>query len=122
MKPDGIDARILDALMEDGRASFRQIAKMTSLTTPTVSARMARMRKAGMIKKFVPILSPNSVNRGVFALIALKVDSSSAEGLANDLAELPEVENIYTTTGQGMTLKVALDDVAGLQSISIILS
>lgn len=116
MKPDEIDARILEALMDDGRASLRQIAKRTSLTTPTVSARMARMIKAGMIKKFVPVLSPDSVNRGVFALISLKVDSSSAEKLGRDLSKLPDVENIYITTGQGMTIKVALDDVAGLQT------
>jgi Lrp/AsnC family transcriptional regulator for asnA, asnC and gidA len=116
LKPDSTDARILEALMNDGRASFRQIAKRTSLTTPTVSARMARMLKAGMIKKFVPILSPDSVNRGVLALIALKVKPSSVESIANVLAELPEVENVYTTTGQGMTLKVVLDDVAGLQA------
>jgi DNA-binding Lrp family transcriptional regulator len=116
LKPDGVDSRILEALMQDGRASYSKIAKRTSLTTPTVSARMARMYKAGMIKKFVPILSPDSISRGVFGLIALKVDSSSAEGLAEDLAKLPEVENIYTTTGQGMTLKVALETVAGLQT------
>jgi Lrp/AsnC family leucine-responsive transcriptional regulator len=116
LKADEIDARILGALMEDGRASLRQIAKRTSLTTPTVSARMARMTKAGMIKKFVPILSPGSVNRGMAAVISLKVESSSAERLASDLARLPEVESIYITTGQGMTVKVALDDVAGLQT------
>jgi Lrp/AsnC family transcriptional regulator for asnA, asnC and gidA len=115
MKPDGVDSKILEALMQDGRASLSQIARRTSLTTPTVSARMARMLKAGMIKKFVPILSPDSISRGIFGLIVLKVDSSSAEDLAKDLAELPEAENIYTTTGQGMTLKVALDSVAGLQ-------
>jgi Lrp/AsnC family transcriptional regulator, leucine-responsive regulatory protein len=116
LKPDEVDSRILEALMQDGRASLSKIARKTSLTTPTVSARMARMRKAGMIKKFVPILSPDSIGRGVFGLIVLKVDSSSAEGLAEDLEELPEVENIYSTTGQGMTLKVALDNVAGLQT------
>jgi DNA-binding Lrp family transcriptional regulator len=115
VKPDAVDIRILDALMKDGRASHRQIARRTSLTTPTVSARIARMRKAGMIKKFVPILSASSINGGIFALIALKVDSSSAQKLAKDLAKVPEVENIYSTTGQGMTLKVALDDVAALQ-------
>ena len=116
MKADEIDARILGALMEDGRASLRQIAKRTSLSTPTVSARMDRMTKAGMIKKFVPIISPGSVNRGIAAMISLKVKSSSAERLANDLAKLPEVESLYTTTGQGMTVKIALDDVAGLQT------
>jgi DNA-binding Lrp family transcriptional regulator len=116
LKPDEIDTRILQALMDDGRASLRQIAKRTSLTTPTVSSRLARMTKAGMIKKFVPILSPGSVNRGVSALISLKVASSSVEKLARDLSKVPEVENVYTTTGQGVTLKVALDEVAGLQA------
>ena len=116
MKADEIDVRILGALMEDGRASLRQIAKRTSLTTPTVSARMTRMTRAGMIKKFVPILSPGSIGRGIAAMISLKVESSSAERLAEDLAKLQEVESVYITTGQGMTVKVALDDVAGLQA------
>jgi Lrp/AsnC family leucine-responsive transcriptional regulator len=116
LKPDEIDTRILQALMDDGRASLRQIAKRTSLTTPTVSSRLARMTKAGMIKKFVPILSAGSVNRGVSAVISLKVASSFVEKLARDLSKLPEVENIYITTGQGVTLKVALDEVAGLQT------
>jgi Lrp/AsnC family transcriptional regulator for asnA, asnC and gidA len=116
LKPDEIDTRILEALLEDGRASRRKIARRTSLTTPTVSARMDRMLKAGLIKKFVPILSPESVNRGVFAIVSLKVNSSSAEKLATDLSKLPQVENVYMTTGQGLTLKVALDDVSGLQA------
>ena len=88
------------------------MTKRTALTTPTVSSRMARMTKAGMIKKFVPILSRDSVNRGVSAVISLKVASSSVEKLARNTSKLPEVENVYLTTGQGMTLKVALDDVA----------
>ncbi|HVC26975.1 MAG TPA: winged helix-turn-helix transcriptional regulator [Nitrososphaerales archaeon] len=116
MNPDEIDARILEALMDDGRASLRQIARMTSLTTPTVSARMARMLKAGMIKKFVPILSPDSLSRRISAMISLKVTSSSADKLASDLSKLPEVENLYITTGQGITLKVALEDVGGLHA------
>ena len=116
MKADEIDVRILGALMEDGRASLRKIAKRTSLTTPTVSARMTRMTEAGTIKKFVPILSPGSIDRGMAAMISLKVESSSAERLAKELAKLQEVESVYITTGQGMTVKVALDDVAGLQA------
>ena len=102
--------------MEDGRASLRQIAKRTSLTTPTVSSRMARMTKAGLIRKFVPILSADSVNRRVLALVTLEVESTSAEKVANDLAKLKEVEDVYMTTGQNVTLKVALDDVQDVQS------
>jgi DNA-binding Lrp family transcriptional regulator len=116
LKPDAIDLRILGALMEDGRASLRQIARRTSLTTPTVSARIARMTKAGLIKKFVPVLSVDSVNPRVLSLVTLKVSSTVAEEVARDLALLREVEDVYMTTGQGITLKVALDSPRSLQS------
>lgn len=76
---------------------------------------MARMTKAGLIKKFVPVLSPDSVNRGVLALVTLKVDATYAEKVAKDLAKLPQVEEVYTTTGQNITLKVALESVQGLE-------
>lgn len=101
--------------MADGRASFRQIAQRTSLTTPTVSARMARMTRAGLIKKFVPVLSADSVNRGVVGLVTLKAGSVAAEKIARDLAKLREVEDVYMTTGQSVTLKVALESAQGLQ-------
>jgi len=116
MKPDAIDTKILEALMADGRASFREIAKRTSLTTPTVSARLARMTRAGLIKKFIPVLSADSVDRGVLAILTLKVESASAEKVAKTLAKLREVEDVYMTTGQNITLKVALNDVDGLES------
>jgi DNA-binding Lrp family transcriptional regulator len=116
VKPDAIDTRILEALIDDARASFSQIAQRTSLTTPTVSARFARMKKAGLIKKFMPILSADSVGRGVLALVTLEVDSSSAEKIAKELARLREVESVYLTTGQGITLKVSLDSTRRLQS------
>lgn len=116
MKPDSVDNMILQALMDDGRASYRQIAQRTSLTTPTVSARMARMVKAGLIKKFVPVLSPQSINRGVLALVTLRVNSGSIAKVAGEIAKLPRVEDLYITTGQNVTFKVVLDDVHDLQS------
>lgn len=100
--------------MEDGRASFRQIAQRTSLTTPTVSARYARMVKSGLIKKFIPVLSPDSVGSRVLALVTLKVGVASLEKIAKDLAKVASVVDVYTTTGQTVTLKVALASVRGL--------
>ena len=116
VKADAVDVKIIEALMDDARASLRQIARRTSLTTPTVSARLARMMKAGLIKKFVPILSADSVNRGVLALVTIKIGSSSAEKTAKDLARLREVEAVYLTTGQSITFKVTLDSVQRLRS------
>jgi Lrp/AsnC family transcriptional regulator, leucine-responsive regulatory protein len=115
LKPDAIDTKILEVLMADGRASFRQIAQRTSLTTPTVSSRLARMTKAGLIKKFVPLLSSDSVSHRVEAIITLKVSSASAQKVADDLAGLREVESVYMTTGEGITLKAGFDAAQGVQ-------
>src|SRR5208283_5234104 len=75
-----------------------------------------RMTKAGLIKKFMPILSADSVNRGVTALVTLKSGSASVQRIADDLAKIGEVEAVYITTGQSITLKVNLEGVQKLQS------
>ena len=67
------------------------------------------MMKAALIKMFVPILAAGSVNRGVIALVTLKTSSAAAQKIADELAELRDVEAVYITTGQSITLKVALD-------------
>ena len=101
--------------MEDGRASVSEVARRTSLTTPPDSARVARMTKAGLIKKFVPVLSGDSIGSRVLALVILRVGAAAEERVARDLAKLREVEEVYMTAGQGVALKVALDDVRELQ-------
>ena len=115
MKPDQADLKILRALMVDGRASFSEIARKTSLTTPTVSAHVARMAKAGLIKRFVPVISGDSVDRGVLFLVLLRADADSQERVAKGLAKLPEVEEVFLTSDQGVALKVSLEGVRELQ-------
>lgn len=115
MKADATDLKILDALMDDGRASLSQVARRTSLTTPTVSARLERMMRAGLITKFVPLISPESVGRGVQAIVTLRVISGSPEAAAKEFAEFREVEGVYVTTGLHLTLKLTLESVRALQ-------
>jgi len=48
---DDVDARILGVLVEDGRRSFREVARRVGVTTPTVQARVKRMMDEGLIQK-----------------------------------------------------------------------
>ena len=116
MRTDRIDRKIIAALMDDGRASFRQIAQRTSLTTPTVSARVARMTKAGLIEGFIPVLSVEPIERGISALVTMRASSGSPEKLSSSLAKLPEVQDAYLTTGQCVTVKLNLRRPQELQS------
>lgn len=47
--------------MDDGRKSFRKIAKEVSVSTPTVKARYHRLVNLGLIKSISPILDMSKV-------------------------------------------------------------
>jgi DNA-binding Lrp family transcriptional regulator len=49
MKLDNIDIAIINSLMQDGRKSFRQIAKEIRVSTPTVESHFTRMKDIGLI-------------------------------------------------------------------------
>ena len=56
-KFDKVDSAILKVLMEDGRRSHRQIAKITGVSSPTVETRIRRMYETGLITKIIPRVS-----------------------------------------------------------------
>lgn len=110
MKLDPIDIIILKELSQDGRASLRQIAKRASLSTPTVSSRFERMKHAGLIQKFVPVLNLDaSDDSGVVALVSMSAPSSKISKIAGELARKPEVYGVFLTTGSNnLMIKVSL--------------
>ena len=117
MKLDPIDLVILKELNADGRASLRQIAKKSSLSTPTVSSRFERMKKAGLIQKFVPVLSPDvSDDSSLLAFVTLNVPSSSIEKIAKELGGKPGVIGVFVTTGvNNLVLRVSVRNAQSLQ-------
>jgi len=116
MKLDNIDIAIINSLMQDGRKSFRQIAKETKVSTPTVESHFTRMKDIGLIKNVEPILDLSKIESQVHALVYLKVDSSYSMSVANSLSSLVYVKDVYMTTGEyNMALKLNLDSVERLE-------
>ena len=52
---DETDQAIIKVLEKDGRKSFRQIARETGVSTPTVKARFNRLVNIGFLKSVSPI-------------------------------------------------------------------
>jgi len=113
---DETDVAIIKALMEDGRKSFRAIARIASVSAPTVESRVKRMFNMGIIKKIVPLLDPEKISEGVAAIINLKVETSELEGVSKRLVELEQVRNICVVTGESnLTIRVLVNDMKSLQ-------
>ena len=60
---DNYDISILKSLLKDGRKSFRQISRETGITTPTVKARYERLMNVGFIKKIIPLIDFEKVEK-----------------------------------------------------------
>jgi len=113
---DDVDSRILGILVEDGRRSFREVARRAGVTTPTVQARVKRMMEEGLIRKISPIFDVSKFKQGLVFHLYLRVNPAEVEKIANKLEKNPEVRGIYLTTGENnLTLRVAVDSLDELQ-------
>jgi DNA-binding Lrp family transcriptional regulator len=96
--------------MRNGRKSFRQIAKETNISTPTVESHFSRMISMGIIKNIEPIFNIDKIENQISALVYLKTISSRSIEIANELSSLPEVKDVYMTTGEhNIIVKIIAD-------------
>lgn len=58
---DDIDIGIVTSLQQDGRKSFRQIARELDISTPTVQARYQRLVNIGLIKSVSPVIDSTNI-------------------------------------------------------------
>ena len=96
--PDDLDMKIIRLLQEDGRTSTQDIAKQLNSTSSTIRKRIRRLEDTGTMK-VVAVTDFAAAGYDLLLAIGIEVDSRSAEDVAMDLAELPEVFSVNLTTG-----------------------
>jgi DNA-binding Lrp family transcriptional regulator len=108
---DKIDTLVINSLMQDGRKSFRQIAREIGVSTPTVESHFSRMMGVGIIKNIVPILNSERLEKQTSAFVYLKIDHPSQTLIiANQISAINEIKNVYLLTGEyNLMFKVITD-------------
>jgi len=116
IKLDETDVYILKALLEDGRATYRQIARSLAISTPTVEARIKKMKDMGLIKKISPVIDADKLRGNITAIITADADLQQINQIREELSQFDEIREIYLTTGEhNMIMKVVVDDMPDLQ-------
>src|SRR5213594_4505303 len=110
IKLDKVDMNIINSLMQDGRKSFRQIAKEIGVSTPTAEARFTRMKNMGVIKNVEPILDIDIVENQIPAFVFLKTNLAESVHIGDELAAIQEVRRIYMTTGENNIVAKVVSD------------
>jgi len=99
MEIDDIDLKILALLQQDGRISHTAVARLVDLSSPSVTARVQRMEREGLIRRYTALLNPSEVGQGLLAFIRVRTgasddDSVAFERYAMQAAEVLECHDI----------------------------
>lgn len=90
MELDPLDIGILKALQGDARLSFRELARRTGSSTPTVSARVDRLESLGVLRAYRAEIDPLRLGETSVFFIVRAARGASGR-LAQTIAQLPEV-------------------------------
>ena len=114
---DQLDHAIIDLLREDGRMSYRSIARELELTEATVRARVRRLEDSETMR-VVAVTDIEAAGYGMLLAIGVQVENRAPESVAREMAQLPEVFSVNVVVGaQDVEILVVAEDQAALDQL-----
>ncbi|HDM26684.1 MAG TPA: Lrp/AsnC family transcriptional regulator [Candidatus Bathyarchaeota archaeon] len=99
MSIDELDKKILGVLLEDGRASYRQIARKVGASVGTVLKRVNKMTDAGIIKGYTAVLDCEKLGYDLTVVTEITVSKGKLLEMEREIAKIPNVCAVYDVTG-----------------------
>ncbi len=104
-KLDAIDLKILELLQKSGRTKRNELAEEVKLSIPSISERMHKMEKAGVIKSYNAIVQARRVGLEVTAFVLVRVASIKEDSEVREyIMDSDEILECHTITGEGSYL------------------
>jgi DNA-binding Lrp family transcriptional regulator len=115
---DEIDAKIVQAVVRNGRATYQELGDEIGLSPSAAKRRLDRLVDSGAIRGFTALVDPRALGWRTEAYVEVycKGTVSPAE-LRRSLETIPEVVGACTVTGSAdALLHLLAEDVAHLES------
>ena len=106
-KLDKTDKRILRLLNKDARMSFRRISRELKISLTTVTTRVKKLEKEGIIKGYIPLIDPEKLGLDMLVVIGLDISKAKTMEIQNKIAKDPHVLATYNTIGQWDSVIIA---------------
>jgi DNA-binding Lrp family transcriptional regulator len=103
---DELDANLIELFTAEPRIGALEASRRLGIARGTVTARLDRLERSGVIAGWAPALDPAALGHPVTAFLTLEIRQDSAEhgghdAVARHLATIPEVLEAHTITGAG---------------------
>ncbi|MFC6836101.1 HTH-type transcriptional regulator LrpA1 [Halomarina ordinaria] len=104
MSVDTTENRILSVLEEDAQASYAEIAERAGVSKPTVRKYINKLENDGVIVGYSADVDPKKLSSTSIALVGIDVKSERYVEATRALKDLPEVEALYSSSGDHMIM------------------
>lgn len=99
MKLDEADAKIVEALIMDGRMSLKDLAAQVGLSSPGVSERIRRLQERGVILGFSAEVDPKALGYSLQAIVRIRPLPGKLHIVQQLIQEIPEFCECDKVTG-----------------------
>jgi DNA-binding Lrp family transcriptional regulator len=99
MTYENLDERLVNALLDDGRASLRSLAERLDVSVTTVSNHLKDLEEEGVIDGYTPRVDYDALGYDVTAVIQLKIEGSAITDVTDTLREAKQMISVYEVTG-----------------------
>lgn len=97
---DGIDKKILRALMTDARTPILEIARQVGISGAAIHQRLRKLEKSGLISGSKFIINPKVLGYTTMAFVGIFLDKAmNNPDAVRQLKKIPEVLECHYTTG-----------------------
>lgn len=115
---DKTDRAIIAALFENGRMTFRELAELIDMSSPSVAERFNKLKDAGAIRGFMTIVDPQVFGHTISAHLRINAMPGEVKRAEQMLKDTPQVIEADRVTGEDCFLaKVSVTDVQELQRV-----
>ena len=99
MTYENLDAKLINALLGNGRASLRSLGEQLDVSVTTVSNHLRDLEAEGVVNGYTPTVDYDTLGYDVTAIINLKVEGSALQTVAERLRQQKQMVSVYEVTG-----------------------
>ncbi|QZY00637.1 HTH-type transcriptional regulator Lrp [Halobaculum rubrum] len=99
MTYENLDAKLVNSLLGNGRASLRSLGEDLDVSVTTVSNHLRDLEDEGVIEGYTPRVNYDRLGYDVTAIVQLKVEGSALPEIVDRLREQKQMVTVYEVTG-----------------------
>ena len=104
---DEIDRKIIRVLEKDARTSLRKISELVDVSLGTVSNRVKKMERNGVIMGYSVVLNPDEIGWELNVVIGLRIQKGRLIEIQEKIAKDSRVHGVYDVTGDFDSMVIA---------------